>query len=231
MDKQLNTKLYHELFKENIDYDLIIKLLKEGADPLGPLEDDEESCVLEELIWESYDEDSEIGMYWKLPKLVNIFIENGMDPKRIKVNEDNPSPVWALAHICSRNALLVLKTLIENDLSKECVNDFIEHFIEDTTCVYCNHLETPEDYYSVNYGYKMIMLCASYENIIEDNELLKHLIDYDNNNFDLTKFREYDEYSILIDTSTCTKPNDTLAYATISIKDMATEEIVRKFIT
>ena len=50
---------------------------------------------------------------------------------------------------------------------------------------------------------KLIMLCASYDHIIDNDEDLRDFIDFDKNNYDLHKFRKWNDFYYEFDTSYC----------------------------
>lgn len=73
---ELNFELYKECIKDNVNYDVVKDLLKQGADPWREINHNlMNGRVLSKIIYErSYDYDNDDTMC----KLFKIFLDNGM---------------------------------------------------------------------------------------------------------------------------------------------------------
>ena len=83
------------------------------------------------------------------------------------------------------------------------VEDFWRHAIDDWVYVDAINPNTKEDNERVTWIIKMIMLCASYPHIINNDERLRFEICYDLNEYDLTLFKNSDNYEYVYDTRFC----------------------------
>ena len=68
---------------------------------------------------------------------------------------------------------------------------------------------------------KMIMLCASYSHIIKNSDYIKDMVEIENNNYDISKFKNYNDYYVDLEI----KDNKSII---VSFKSKKTDEIVWK---
>ncbi len=233
MSKELNKKLYDVITKDEIDYALVDKLLKEGADPLGYYNDDEETPI-GELFCEGSDcWERETGTVLndRFPKLINLFIKNGFDCSRFQKDTDGNHnlELWSLTFSISPGACEALKILIDNGLPIPALEDFIEHFYMDSEM--CDGSDmTPEHEQYLIWAFKMIMLCASYPHILKDSEYLQDCIELNstnkNNKYDLAKFRQYNDFEYCFDLSTLDNVPYGMRNATVKVIEKKTKQEV-----
>lgn len=241
MNKELNQKLYTAVSGEKIDLAYIEELLASGADPLGPLTEYESSCTLAEMFCEAseptgWDDDNGCNQVREyMPKLVSMFLEYGMNPADIREKEDNAddtnSTMWSMALCCGKESTEVLKLLLDNGLKVKALEDFISHFYTDAEM--CNGSDIDEYYLDyLTYGFKMIMLSASYPEVLNSSEYLRSCIEMDNtnkgNDYDLTGFADYERYEYTFDVSTCNIVPYGLRNTTVEIREKGHNEIVWK---
>lgn len=141
---------------------------------------------------------------------VNVFagvIENGFDCSRFLDSEDGDHnlEMWSLTFSISEGACKAIKLMIENGLPVPALEDFIGHFYMDSEM--CDGSDLTEPYVTyLEWAFKTIMLCASYPEILCNSEYLRRCIEIDTtnmgNNYDLTKFRNYNNYEFHFDLST-----------------------------
>ena len=225
--KELNKKLCEAAIAETVDFNKVEELLSLGADPLGLLTDYDDSCVLEELFCEA----SEYEVRKNLYSLVELFIKRGMRPEAIPSNDNDDEHLilWSMSFCCSDEALRTLELLLDNNLNPRALEDFINHFYMDAEMV--DGAELDEMYtYHLTSGLKMVMLSSSYPTVLAGSEYLRSCIEMDDTNkdrhYDLGKFRNYDGYEYIIDTSTCDNLPHGLRNATVSIVEKESNEIV-----
>ncbi|MBQ6493381.1 MAG: hypothetical protein IJI92_05915 [Erysipelotrichaceae bacterium] len=205
IDFSLNHKLCKEICSRKIDLGKIEKLLASGADPLGYEDENNGSCALEHLFF--YNDIVRDDETFGVMEIVNLFLKYGMDPSLIQPakTDDSVSVMWNLAFRCNKDTTELLKILIDNGLRTCALDEFIDHFFED--CAYVGGCEINRMYFDyLEWGFRMIMLSASYPRIIEESKVLSRYIDTDNEknkNTDLLMFRNYDKYNCKIDFSTC----------------------------
>lgn len=239
MSIELNKKLLDAATKEQIDYDEITSLLEQGADLLGCCDEEFGDYVLEEIIMNDYDK-----MLWEnidkkeqVVNLIEFFISKGFKPSDIeKGTEDGSSVMWHFHFFASESGIQILKMFLDNGLKAEALEDYVDHFYTDTAMVdgYYEDAEMDEckEHYikSLFYGLKMVMLSASYPHVLNESEYLRSCIEMDStnkdNNYDLTKFRNYNNYEYELDTSTCDYLPYGLRNATVRIREKENSNIV-----
>ena len=199
---ELNAKLYTECSKDNPDFELVESLLKQGADPIGAISSTyPEEHVYEELICDGIEDESK-----NLPKITELFLKYGMDIGNPRVpydHDDSLSPMWSFSFARNENAVIALKMLLDAGISAEDVLEMWDHDIGDAVNIW---KEDPNDKaYNKSYTYMMkkIMLCASYDHIIDNDEDLVRIIGCEYNNYDLHKFRNWNDFYYEFDTSHC----------------------------
>lgn len=201
-ETELNKRLYGECINDKVDYKLVEELLKAGADPLGVIiyDDSEKAYIYGEIISDSFLNNGE-----NLPKITELFLRYGMDISKPKIpysTEIWDSPLWEFACFPNENLLLTLKLLLDKGIDCDVINDFVEHIITNVVCVDKGEfypIEREQDHYL--WAMKMIMLVASYDYIIEKNKVLAEFIRVKDNNYDLKKFREYNNFSYVFNKS------------------------------
>ena len=103
---ELNNRLYDECSKENIDFEVVEDLLKQGADPLGATAEYGWGLmehVYDEIVCDSQDNDS---IY--LPKLTELFLKYGMDIDNPRIpydNDDSINPLWSFTFVANENSM------------------------------------------------------------------------------------------------------------------------------
>lgn len=203
---ELNNKLYEECSKETLDCTKIEELLKQGADPLGATA--VSGWGLLDHIYESLICDSQFSLSINLPKITELFLKYGMDVTKPRIAYDGDNslhPMWSFSFVPNENAIGALKMLLDNGLDANAAGEFWNHSISDQINV---HQENPND---PNYNYwfiwtmKMIMLIASYDHILNNDEYLRELIGCSYNNYDIHRFKHWNDYYYEFDTSRCVK--------------------------
>lgn len=228
---ELNKKLYKSIMAKKIDFIAIENLLKLGADPLGSSdENDPTEHILGELFCQASN-DSKLAE--KMPQIIQMFYDYGMniESKNIPDDGDDVNPLWSLQFVSDENGLKMLKVLLDNGLDFESAEILIDHiFIDMEVCDGCEI----EDVYFLNAticSLKMIMLVASYPQIIKKSVYIRKCIDVENNNpTNLFGFRIWDDFEYHIDISTGTNKPHGLQNATLTIKDKRADKNVWSFL-
>lgn len=170
----------------------------------------------------------------RVPELARLFIKHGIDINRVwdLPEEFAVSPLWSMAFWCTPNAMKTLSILLDSGLKAPALDQFISHFVEDAAYV---SGDIKSDHYQdyLICGLKMIMLAASYDEALNSSDHLKELIGLSTynkgNDYDLNKFRNYDDFDYELDKSTCTNIKYVLANATIIIKEKETGKEAWRF--
>ena len=225
MDKYLNERLCAAITQKQIDKEHIEQLINEGADPLGPLFDEKDTAIGELFLVAGTE-----GISDNIPVIVEMFIEKGLDCARFsKTDGDSHMELWSLVHSSSEGACEALKIMIENNLRVSALEDFICHFYED--CEYCDGSEMDDEYEEyITWSLKTIMMCASYPKLLKESKYLRLCIEMNDtnkeNDYDLTKFKNYNEYEYYFDLSTIDTAPYGLRNAGVEIRRKETGEVV-----
>lgn len=215
------------------NYEETERLLKLGADPLGPIDEKEpEDTVLGELFSElsDFDDDEEdeedVGLVKNFQNYLHLFYAYGMDiaaSRALPRGEDYARPLWDLAHVRTEVGLNVLHTLLEHGLDYASAEDLVEHITIDMELF--DGCKIEDDWWLKRSvcQLKMIMLVASYPDILNQSSYIQDCVAFEKN--DKQKailFRNWNDFDYQIDLSTCTNLPDGLRGATVRIQDKRT---------
>ena len=227
-------RVQYELNKELLtaaekhEFGKIESLLKLGADPLGSSdESDPDEHILGELFCYASDDST---LAEALPQMLELFFAYGMDIKsrNIPVGDgDNINPLWSLAFCQRTNGLNILKVMLDHNLDPVSAEELVEHILFDMDM--CDGCEIEDEWFLeiTICALKMIMLTASYPHIIHASEYIRECIELESNREEnLSGFRDWNNYTYHIDKRTCTNIPHGLQNATLTIRDVHTNEIV-----
>lgn len=224
---ELNKRLLAECSKENIDFDLVEELLKQGADPLGATEVYGWGLlehVYEELVMNSYDDIGSIN----LPKITEVFLKNGMDIASPRIPYDGNNSIHPLRFFpADEYSIVAFKLLLDYGVDADSVAEFWDRCIFDQINVNYDDPNSEEWHDWFVWLMKTIMLISSYDHIINNDEDLRNLIGYTYNSYDIHNFREWDNFYYEFDTSRCTRFPELLK-SVVRIYDKNTNEEVWK---
>lgn len=202
---ELNNQLYAECSKEILDCAAIETLLKNGADPLGATA--VSGWGLLEHIYGELLCDSQESKSINLPRITELFLKYGMDIDHPKIPYDGDNslhPMWQFAFVMNENSVYALKMLLDAGISADAVGEMWGHATFDLINISCGDPNNDEFWnYECVWSMKMIMLCASYDHILNQDEDLQEFIGCAYNNYDIKKFREWNNYRYEFDTSKC----------------------------
>lgn len=225
----LNKRLYEACSADEPDWTVVEALLRQGADPLGPMDTtcrDLTEHVYGELICDQQSVDCV-----HLPHITALFLQYGMDVDHPRIPYDSSEslhPMWELAFVLdSENALRALKLLLDSGLSAQAAAKMWGHAVTDLflTCADPEHDEFWNR--ACVYAMKALMLCASYAHIREEDAELCAFIGCAYNQYDLEKFRNWDQYSYAFDTSRC-KGAPTFCRSIVHISETASGKEIWK---
>lgn len=204
---ELNKKLFDVCSKEHIDFAVVEDLLKQGADPLGGTE----LCgwSLLDHIYGDVIRGSQDFNSVELPQLTELFLKYGMDVDKPRVPYDgfnSINPLWEFTFVTNENAISALKLLLDHGLSADSFAEFWDHSMTDFFDICCGDPQNDEFWnYECIWTFKMLLLGASYDHILEKDEELREFICCDFNTYDVHNFRNWDKYEYFFDTSHCNK--------------------------
>ena len=204
---ELNKKLFDECTREHIDFTMVEELLKQGADPLGGTE----ICGFELLdhIYGELVAGSQSNNSIDLPKITELFLKYGMEVEQPRIPYDGNNslnPLWDFAFVANENAIHALKMLLDHNLSADGFAEFWDHSMTDFFIVECADPQNDDFWnYECTWTFKMLLLGASYDHILNSDEGLRKFICFDYNEYDIHNFREWDKFEYYFDTSHCDK--------------------------
>ena len=203
------------------------ELLRQGADPLGSSDAaDPGESVLGELFCFSMDDEAIAAT---MPELLELFFAHGMDigARNIPDDADNIHPLWDLAFADTESGLNILATLLEHGLDCRSAEILVEHILTDLKL--CRVYDDDDKWWRGCgcCSLKMVMLAASYPNILENSGYIADCISLAQNDAArLIGFRDWNRFIYQIDLSTsCHTPHD-LYGATVRIRKKGTGEVV-----
>ena len=202
---ELNKRLFDECAKEHIDFATVEELLKLGADPLGGtalfgwgLLDH----IYGYVVMGSQDFDSA-----ELPQLTELFLKYGMNIDKPRIPYDGSNslhPLWEFAFVTNENAIIALKLLLDHGLSADSFSEFYDHAMFDYFHCACGDPQN-DDFWNYNciWTFKMLLLGASYDHILNNDEHLREFICLNVNAYDIHNFRNWNDFDYYFDTSHC----------------------------
>ena len=201
---ELNKKLYAECCKKDADFALVEELLQKGADPLGAtavygwglLEH-----VYGEIGLEAFDNDD-----IDLPRITELFLKYGMDVSTPRVPYDDDNSLHVLRYWPeTRKGILALKMLLDHGLDVDSACECWDRFVFGQ--INCHRDDPNDEKWNETFvwAFKIIMLIASYDHLLEGDEGMQEFICCDRNSYDLHLFREWENYNYHFDTSHCEK--------------------------
>ena len=227
---ELNKKLLDECDKKDVDFSIVEELLKQGADPLGGTAT-HGWYVMEhiygEIVCNSQDNDSV-----NLPQITELFLKYGMDIENPRVPYDHSNslnPLWNMGLVVNENSIVALKMLLDRGVSVNSFGEFRSTAIGDLLDCECGDPVNDVFWnYECVWTLKMTMLAASYDYILNEDEYLKKFIGLSYNNYDIHKFRNWNEYYYEFDTSHCNKYPE-LYKSVVTIYEVASNKEVWTF--
>lgn len=226
------------------DFAGVEALLEQGADPLGSCTADghgKVELVLESLFLEAIhfgDSEDADRMGKALPELVRIFLAHGMDiPARqaaMDKNDDNYiRPLWDLAFCSNEAGLKTLSVFLEHGLDPSSAEDLVEHILVDSDFCYGSNGKddrqlTDDDFQGETFDdLKMVMLAASYPDVLNNSPYLQECVDLTENDPEkLIGFRNWNDFDYRIDWSVRREPPGVLIAGLLTIRDRRTGEDV-----
>ncbi len=216
---ELNKALFHAVTACN--YEEAERLLKLGADPLGSTDEtDPDEHLLGELFCEMQDNEDLEAVF---PKFLELFYVHGMDIAARGIRPDTGNyihPLWMLAFCQTESGLKVLHTMLEHNLDRDSAEVLVDHILLDMEM--CDGCEIEDDWWmeSTICGLKMVMLIASYPNLLNQSPYIQSCIELEKNDTQmLPLFRNWNDFDYHIDISTCTNVPYGLRDATLTIHD------------
>ncbi|MBR0414654.1 MAG: hypothetical protein IJI67_06260 [Clostridia bacterium] len=202
---ELNNELLRVFSTFTINFSRVENLLQQGAEPLGKVQyhrvvNNLYDSVLDVMLCEDVCPEDFV-------KLTALFLRYGMDIAKPSIPYDGDNiinPLWSLAFVKGEAFLKVLKLLLDNGLSAEDASCCWNHAVCDL--VQFGFVLDNEYAYECLYDcIKKLMLIASYEHILIENKDLQEEIwyNYAQNQYDLKKFRNWNDFLFEVDTSRC----------------------------
>lgn len=207
---ELNVKLWkacNEDCENDIDFEKVEELLKQGADPLGGTA--KSGLGLSDHIYGEIVAASSESNSVNLPRFTELFLKYGMNidaPKLPYDDVNSINPLWEFAFATNENSIVALKMLLDHGLSADSFAEFWGHAMGDFCYIACGDPENDEFWNKeCIWAFKMLLLGASYDHILKGDESVGEFICCSFNTNDLHIFRNWNDYEYHFDTSHCDK--------------------------
>lgn len=204
------------------------RLLNLGADPLGSTDEtDADEHLLGELFCEMQDNEALEAAF---PKFLELFYAHGMDiaSRGLPTNDgNNLHPLWLLAFCQTESGLKILHTMLEHGLDRDSAEVLVDHILIDMEM--CDGCEIEDAWWMERTicGLKMLMLIASYTDLLNQSTYIQSCIELEKNDAQmLPLFRNWNDFDYHVDISTCTNVPYGLQNATLTIRDPKSKKIV-----
>lgn len=220
----LNQRLRHACTNEIVDFALVESLLQQGADPLGGLA---ESGL--DLMDHVYGEILCDGDSKNLPRITELFLQYGMDIEKPRIpydDDDSLHPMWCFAFVQDEYSARALKMLLDSGLSADSAGAMWGHSIGDILQFYdVDPNSTGND--TCTWALKLMLLCASYDHVLDNDPDLQKEIGCAYNSFDTHLFRDWNRFTYTYDTSRC-HPQPELYRSVVHVYDTVSQKEVWK---
>ena len=223
---ELNKALFEAVAACN--YKEAERLLNLGADPLGSTDEtDADEHLLGELFCEMQDNEDLDAAF---PKFLELFYAHGMDiaPRGLPTNDgNNIHPLWMLAFCQTESGLKILHTMLEHGLDRDSAEVLVDHILMDMEM--CDGCDIEDAWWMERTicGLKMLMLIASYTDLLNQSTYIQSCIELEKNDAQvLPLFRNWNVFDYHVDISTCSNVPYGLQNATLTIRDPKSKEIV-----
>ena len=226
--KELDQKLLEACTSDNVDLAYVEQLLKDGANPLGCVEDYDGDNNLYDVVLYHFLDLEQVGKddsaFFEVTKL---FLKYGMDiskPEIEYVDGEILNPLWSLAFFSSETARQIVKLLLDHGLDADSARACWGHKWSD---LWLSKFTVDDDFdreLAVD-SFQTVMLVASYPHILEEDSDFKRIIWFDENDYDTTKFRNWHNYEYVLEPTV----NRNLRASLVRIFEKATKKEVWKF--
>ena len=227
--ENVNEALMEALNREQTDLEAIEVLLKKGADPLEACKNKKgwRISTVVEYILNQY----ELNDYEKAPKVIQLFFDYGMTTDEVEDPFDEPEmdPLFNVALVPNEAGIRMLKVFLDHSPLIHSIEQTILHIMNMLRANTSSDSFCPGGHWfdEAVYQVKMIMLIASYPQVLKNSTLLQDLIACkDNDLSSLIQFREWEasEYSIV--TLPVEDNNDFIEDISITIKDSVLKNVI-----
>lgn len=200
---ELNNRLLLACTESFAGYRQIDELLTAGAEPLG-------------LVWNDFGgKDNLYGVvvdyyftceeYSKLFEITKLFCQHGMDLSKPSVPYDDAmilNPVSLFTILMNDEVLPTLKYLLDYGLDAESAFSCWHHAVEYWFFV-DGSMKSKSSREQIISDLRKILLIASYPYILDNDEYLQEIVCLHQNDYDITRLRDWINYDITIDTTRC----------------------------
>ena len=142
--------------------------------------------------------------------ITDVFLQFGMDISKPSISyndyppEEIENPLWWFAFPSNEVVLRTLKLLLDKGLQADDAAECWGHAFFDFVNIN-GSLEDDEEWgYEEFYDFiRKLMLIASYPHVLNTDADLRRMIWFDNNQYDVSKFRNWNDFTFEVDTSRC----------------------------
>ncbi len=196
-ENELNQALLEACLSKPVNYSLVESLLQKGAQPLGMVcINGYQEIAYEDIVDNLFDNE-------KTPEdlylITELFLRYGMDLSAPNMPGEAHKTIgeeilWFLAFFSNECVLRTIKLMLDYGLSADAAGACWGHAIFDLVDIDCMPLEDELEY-EIYYDYiRKLMLFASYPHVLDNDEYLQKEIWLDYNQYDLMRFRNWDDF-------------------------------------
>ena len=227
------------------DYAQIEDLLRQGADPMGSVSFGGELRNLYPAVVDHYLDlghrnqlfndtvffGSERYVSGHLAVITELFCKNGMDISKPSIpydGDDILNPLISFSFYGDGHLDEPLKVLLDHGLSVDDAAKCWDYAFSDQVHV-VGHLDDDFEREAFFDVLKKLFLIASYPHIWQNDPALRSFLEADQNNYDVSSFRDMDRFCFSIDVSTCEKGYPRSFKSTVTVFEIETGRPVWKF--
>lgn len=196
---QLNEQQIKDFFEACYQYDeqRVVEYLQQGYDPFEWQEEYDDflyNAIVFDVACQEEGEEYKLAL---LPKLTQLFCDNGLDFAKMKEyvgDGDHPSPFWEMGHLdFTREFRQTVEIMLKYGMTADEFFEIIDHAIDDVTFLYDEREYGTPNSDRFHTFLQEIMWFASFPDMLAQNENFQKYIRY-NTDFDFTRFRQVDDF-------------------------------------
>lgn len=175
----------------------IVDYLQQGYDPFEWQEEYDDflyNAIVFDVACQEEGEEYKLAL---LPKLTQLFCDNGLDFAKINKyvgDGDHPSPFWEMGHLgFTQEFRQTVEIMVRHGMTADEFFEIIDHVLEDIIYLYDDREYGTPNSDTFHSYMKELMWFASFPDMLAQNENFKEFIRY-NPDFDYTQFRQLDNF-------------------------------------
>lgn len=229
--EDLNRDLVSACTAKEADFTQIERLLQQGAQPLGAIDDCGDRDLVYNAVIEEYFDEDDVERFDQLYRITELFLQYGMDFSKPAIPYDSwlgcIHPLWHFAFFHTNAVLKVLKLMLDRGMDAEAAGKCWGHDLTDLSIASLDENDNIHKY--IENELARLMLFASYPHVLNNDPDLQAEIQMSRNNYAPVNFRNWEKFYYKVDTSQ--RPDTTrLSGIIITIFERGTGKEVWQFV-